>query len=194
MINDDFPDCAKKIFYEIYQRLSYKYGCVYFSYYVEIYQYQRRLSFTTSPQWTQLFIQNGLNKNCPLMQVGWNFRKVILDWDTAPIKTSAQSNVMGIRAEFGHAHGISFSNKAFGTMESLGMAADKTNKSFKTLILESITEVSETLTKFSCIAHKALQLKGLNNQHQPSFHTMPLALLASEIKQKPAREKTQVFF
>lgn len=84
------------------------------------------------------------------MQVGWNFRKVILDWNTAPIQTSEQSNVMGIRAEFGHAHGISFSNKAFGTMESLGMATDKTNKSFKTHILESITEVSETLTKLYC--------------------------------------------
>lgn len=181
MKNDSFPESAKKTFYSLFQTLNEKYGCTYFSYYVEIYKYQKRLSFTTDNKWTEVFISNNLIKDCPLMSVGWNLNKVILDWDTAPILTKQQRNVVGVRSEFGYRHGLSFSNKVFGIMESLGMATDKTNQSFKELIFEDLSEICNILKQFSCASHKILSLNKLNNQHQSTSYTMPLAMLANEI-------------
>ncbi|HLB56279.1 MAG TPA: autoinducer binding domain-containing protein [Coxiellaceae bacterium] len=181
MTNNEFPDYAKKIFYNLFQTLSYKYGCTYFSYYVEVYEHQKRLSFTTDRKWTEIFISENLIKDCPLMHVGWNAKKIILDWDTAPITTKQQRNVVGIRSEFGYSHGVSFSNKVFGLMESLGMATDKTNKLFKELILEDTKNISNILKQFSCVSHKVLALNKLTNQYHTAFATMPLTMLANEI-------------
>ena len=184
MKSANFPEKYSKNFFNIFRELNYHYGCTYFSYYIEIVALKKKFTFSTDPEWAKLFISENWMKDCPLMSIGWNINKIILDWETAPINNARQKNVSGIRSDFGYEKGLSFSNKAFGVMESLGLATDRSNFDFKDSILNDLSGFVKIINEFSSLSFNLLAQLKKDERYITSKNIMPLALLGNEITQK----------
>lgn len=181
MISLQFSEFCKSKFFAIFKKLNYEYGCTYFSYYLEILNLKKIYAFTTDQEWSNLFVSEKLMLDCPLMNLGWENKKIILDWDTAPIINSKQRRVVSLRSEFGYGKGISFSNNVFGIKESLGFATHDKNKEFKKIIIDDIENFSKILIEFSSISYNFIEQDIDNKKFLFGKDIMPLYLLSREI-------------
>ncbi|KTC83732.1 hypothetical protein [Legionella brunensis] len=117
-----------KIFENTFNELNNEFECGYISY---MYQYNSyKLAFVTHSEWMDLYINNGLNKDCSLIRVGLEkislskSKNVILRWNDVQSITNKEKDTAGIRGEFNICNGISFGRKILGASDYFGLAAD----------------------------------------------------------------------
>src|SRR3989344_7809621 len=175
--NYQFPPEVELKLFQVFHRLKRKFGCTYMSYFCELSDRKKRLNFTTSPEWQKLYVEEELIKDCPLMTFGWKFATIIVDWESIKPTNKAQRNVSGLRSEFGHANGVSFSSEMFGIRESLGLATEPSQKDFFNHVFNDLAFMRKRILDIREASIDSIKLLGLMDKFSMKKQIiMPLEL------------------
>ena len=154
----------RKLFYSVYNRLSFDYGVCYLSYFCENSSSNVRIAYTSNPDWQGEYIKKGLIQHCHLYKRAINLlgnsaeNKVILPWETVPRLSKIEAEIDWFRYEKGiPRNGISFCEKNSSIREFIAIAPDRNDEKFLLRISEQLTQVKRKIFSLREIIKKSIE-------------------------------------